>query len=29
MSENSSYGGGQGPGRPGDDYYDDPPRPSA
>jgi len=24
MSENSSYGGGQGPGRPGDDYYDDP-----
>jgi hypothetical protein len=24
MSENSSYGGGQGQGRPGDDYYDDP-----
>jgi hypothetical protein len=24
MTENSSYGGGQGPGRPGDDYYDDP-----
>src|ERR1700722_15612517 len=24
MSENSSYGGGQGPGRPGDDHYDDP-----
>ena len=24
MSENSSYGGGQGPGRPGDDDYDDP-----
>jgi hypothetical protein len=23
MSENSSYGGGQGQGRPGDDYYDD------
>jgi hypothetical protein len=22
MTENSSYGGGQGPGRPGDDYYD-------
>ena len=24
MTENSSYGGGQGHGRPGDDYYDDP-----
>jgi hypothetical protein len=24
MSENSSYGGGHGQGRPGDDYYDDP-----
>ncbi len=24
MTENSSYGGGQGQGRPGDDYYDDP-----
>jgi hypothetical protein len=24
MSDNSTYGGGQGPGRPGDDYYDDP-----
>jgi Protein of unknown function (DUF3662)/FHA domain len=24
MSENSSYGGGQGQGRPGDDYYEDP-----
>src|SRR6202044_1167862 len=24
MSENSSYGGGPGQGRPGDDYYDDP-----
>jgi Protein of unknown function (DUF3662)/FHA domain len=24
MTENSSYGGGQGQGRPGDDYYEDP-----
>ena len=24
MTENSSYGGGQGQGRPGDEYYDDP-----
>ena len=24
MTENSSYGGGQGQGRPGDDYYDEP-----
>jgi hypothetical protein len=24
MTENSSYGGGQGQGRPGDDFYDDP-----
>lgn len=24
MTDNSSYGGGQGQGRPGDDYYDDP-----